>query len=98
MFSRAWQELVNVILTALPPDPALDAGFAPRLPLPDTAEVPGSERTQQTIDLANQIQSHRFPVFGMTIDTGRAIRWRRDYLRAIETGLIYFRRIPAIPN
>ena len=102
MFSRAWQELVNVILTALPPDPALDAGFAPRLPLPDTctarAEVPGSEGAQQTIDLANQIQRHRFPVFGMTIDTGREIRWRRDYLRGIETGLIYFRRIPYLDS
>ncbi len=98
MFSRAWQELVNVILTALPPDPALDASFAPRLPLLDTAEVPGSERAQQTIDLANQIQSHWFPVFGMTINAGREIRWRRDYLRGIETGLIYFRRIPYLDS
>ena len=102
MFSRAWQELVNVILTALPPDPAFHAGFAPRLPLPDTctarADVPGSESAQQTIDLANQIQSHRFPVFGMTIDTGPEIRWRRDYLRGIETGLIYFRRIPYLDS
>ena len=29
-----------------------------------------------------------------TIDTGPEIRWRRDYLRGIETGLDYFRRIP----
>ncbi len=94
LFSRAWQELVNVILIALPPNPASHAGFAPRLPLPVATELAGSESAQQTIDLANQIQSHQFPVFGMTIDTGREIRWRRDYLRGIETGLVYFRRIP----
>ena len=29
-----------------------------------------------------------------TIDAGPEIRWRRDYLRGIETGLPYFRRIP----
>jgi hypothetical protein len=94
LFSRAWQELVNVILTALPPAPTFDADFARQLPLPDVAEVPGSERAQQVIDLADQIQSHRFPIFAATIDTGREIRWRRDYLRDIETGPIYFRRIP----
>ncbi len=98
MFSRAWQELVNLILIALPPDPALDAGFAPRLPLPVATELAGRESAQQTIDLANQIQSHQFPVFGMTIDTGREIRWRRDYLRGIETGLVYFRRIPYLDS
>jgi hypothetical protein len=90
--SRARQELVNVILTALPPAPAFDSNFTPCLPLPDC--VTGNECAQQIIDLADQIQRHRFPIFATTIDTGPDIRWRRDYLRGIETGLSYFRLIP----
>ncbi len=79
-------------LTLFPPAPSLDANFAPGLSLLNG--VTGSERAQQLIDLADQIQRHQFPVFGTTIDTGRDIRWRRDYLRGIETGLAYFRLIP----
>ncbi len=89
---RARQELVNVILTALPPAPSFDATFAPRLPLPDG--VAGIECAQQIVDLADQIQRHCFPIFAGTVDAGPDIRWRRDYLRGIETGLSYFRRIP----
>jgi hypothetical protein len=92
LLSRAWQEIINLILTVLPPAPTFDAGFSPRLPLPDG--VAGDENAQDLIDLADQIQRHQFPVFGMTIDTGSEIRWRRDYLRGIETNLSYFRRIP----
>jgi hypothetical protein len=46
------------------------------------------------VDLADQIQRHRFPILAGTVDAGPDIRWRRDYLRGIETGLRYFRRIP----
>jgi uncharacterized heparinase superfamily protein len=42
---------------------------------------------------ADQIRGHRFPIFGRVVDTGADIRWRRDYLRRIETGLDYFRRV-----
>jgi hypothetical protein len=85
-----------VILTALPPAPTFDADFAPacvaaRLPLRDMAEL---EIGEQIIDLADQIQRHEFPVLATVIDAGPDIRWRRDYLRGIETGLVYFRRIP----
>jgi hypothetical protein len=96
---RARQELVNVVLTALPPASELEvASFAPRLPLPDPAEVAralaGSDLARQVIDLADQIQRHQLPVLALTIDAGPTIHWRRDYLRGIETGLAYFRRIP----
>lgn len=95
---RARQELINVVLTALPPAPKFDAAFAPRLPLPDAAEVvrslSGSEPARQIVDLAEQIQRHQFPILAWTIDTGPEIRWRCDHLRGIETGLAYFRRIP----
>jgi len=58
---RARQELINIILTALPPAPGFDAHFDSRLAWPDG--VAGSECAQQTIDLADQIQRHQFPIF-----------------------------------
>ena len=81
-----------MILTALPPSPSFDANFAPRLPLP--LGVAGVECAQQIVDLADQIQRHRFPILAGTIDAGPDIHWRRDYPRGIETGLAYFRCIP----
>ncbi len=76
-------------LTALPPRPRLGGDFKPDLQLPEPYEF-----SHELIDLAEQIRGHRFPIFGATIDTGPEIHWRRDYVRGIETGLDYFRRIP----
>jgi hypothetical protein len=90
LLSRARQELINIILTALPPKPSFKGHFAPRLPLPE----PGAGSAQQIIDLADQIHRHQFPILGTIVDTGGDIRWRRDYSRGIETGPVYFRRIP----
>jgi len=84
-----------VILTALPPTPAFDASFAPCLPLPDVALT---EPARQIIDLADPIQRHQFPILGATVAAGPDIRWRRDYLRGIETGLAYFRLIPYLDS
>ena len=91
LLSRARQELINVILTARPPNPSLAEDFAPSLALPDVADLAAP---QQTILLADQIQRHSFPILATTIDAGPQIHWRRDYLRGIETGLCYCRRIP----
>ncbi len=95
---RLRQELVNLVLTAKPPAIAAGADFAPRLNLPDGAEcaraLKGSRFAQEVTDLAEEIRGHRFPIFGLTIDTGPEIQWRRDYIRGIETDLLYFRRIP----
>jgi hypothetical protein len=91
LINRARQELVNVILTVLPPDVGWDARFQPHLPMPEGAA--GSESAQQLIDLADQIQRHTFPVLGTIVHAGPEIRWRRDYSRGIETSLTYFRRI-----
>ena len=94
LFFRARQELINVVLTLLPPAPDLDDSFDRKLPLPDPAALAATPLAQQVIDLAGQIQRHQFPVLATTVDAGPDIRWRRDYARGIETGLAYFRRIP----
>ncbi len=76
-------------LTALPPTPRIGGDFIPGLQLPAPGESP-----REVVRLAEEIRSHRFSIFGTTIDTGPEIQWRRDYTRGIETGLAYFRRIP----
>jgi hypothetical protein len=85
-------------LTALPPRPAIGHDFASRLKLPDPSDcaraLQGSTFAQEITELAEEIRAHRFPIFGRTVDTGPEIAWRRDYIRGIETGLVYFRRIP----
>jgi len=76
-------------ITALPPAPQIGGDFVPGLKLP----APG-EFAKEVTDLADEIRSHRFPIFGATIDAGPEICWRRDYFRGIETDLVYFRRVP----
>ena len=94
---RLKQELTNAYRYAWPPKIELE-GFAPRLKLPDPAEIAGklagTHFAQEVITLAEEVRTHRFPILGLTIETGTEIHWRRDYVSGIETGLDYFRLIP----
>ncbi|HYL34760.1 MAG TPA: alginate lyase family protein [Bryobacteraceae bacterium] len=94
---RLKQEFRNLSLLltrpSLPAEPSWNIEF-----LPDAgsaaAQVRGTGTAETIIALAKQILQHRFPILGLEIDTGAAIRWRRDYVSGKETGLEYFRRIP----
>jgi len=44
--------------------------------------------------IADSILAHRFPLLGVTIETGDTIDWRRDYLHGVSSGTAYFRRVP----
>jgi hypothetical protein len=93
---RAAQEAANVRLLLLPPG---YAGVAPlQLALPDprgvAAALRGSAHQAFVEAAAQSILTHRFPLLGITIDTGSEIRWRRDYQHQRESGIEYFRRIP----
>ncbi len=86
---RLRQEAMNLWLAKRPPSRTFTAPAPlPLLPDPQAAIAPDIER------LADQIVAHRFPLLGIQLETGPQIRWRRDYQRGIETGPIYFRRIP----
>src|SRR5437667_8618606 len=78
--------------------PDLQAADAKPLSLPDPAEVAEALRetafAAQVVSIADGILAHRFPILGVTIETGPAIDWRRDYLHNISSGTPYFRRIP----
>ncbi len=95
---RLRQELGNLAMFLFPP--TLSAMPPPaRSPLlPDPAEVAASLRgtsyAEELVRTAGQILAHRFPLLGLTIETGPTIDWRRDYLHGISTGTPYFRRSP----
>ncbi len=93
---RAAQEAANVRLLLLPPQ---FAGEVPlRLALPDPEAVAGALRDSAyrafVEATAEEILAHRFPLFGVTLETGAEIRWRRDYRHQKESGTEFFRRIP----
>src|SRR5262249_15911303 len=54
----------------------------------------GKSTTSAAPEIAESILLHRFPLLGVTIDTGPEIDWRRDYLHGISTSTAYFRRVP----
>ena len=89
ILDRSLQEARNVALWARPPKPG--RFVPPPSPIPGWPDPPAGPGPPE---LVQEILNHRFPILGLTIDTGRDIAWRRDYLSGRETGLDYFRRVP----
>ena len=94
---RAAQETGNLLMFALPP--ALPAGEQPTArPFADPARVAdwlrGTPYAAQVLALAEGVLEHRFPLLGLTVETGPEIDWRRDYANGVSTGLSYFRIVP----
>ena len=101
IYFRLRQELGNLAMFLLPPRGAgarlARPGLQPGL-LPDASRVAAALRetpyAAEVERVADQILRHRFPIFGMALETGSAIDWRRDYLHGVSTGTPYFRRSP----
>ena len=93
---RARQEAANLYL--LLARPRFHGAAPSQWALPDPHRVAAALRdsayAHSLEELANNMLAHRFPVLGLEIQTGPEIRWRRDYVHEIESGLSYFRRIP----
>ena len=94
---RLRQELGNLAMFLFPPGGA-GARHAVSPMLPDAAAAAATLRetayAAEVERIAGEILSHRFPILGLTVDTGPAIDWRRDYLHGVSTGTPYFRRSP----
>lgn len=97
LWFRLRQETANVRMLLLPPG----LGRLPEAPaglLPDVAAVAarlrGTPYAAEVERLAEGILRHRFPLLGLEVETGPAIRWRRDAVHGVETGTPYFRRVP----
>jgi hypothetical protein len=101
IYFRLRQELGNLSMFAFPPGAAgaRHAGSGSRSGmLPDASLVAATLRetpyAAEVERIAGQILRHRFPILGITIDTGSTIDWRRDYLHGASSGTPYFRRSP----
>ncbi|MGA3095273.1 MAG: alginate lyase family protein [Bryobacteraceae bacterium] len=94
---RANQEAGDLAMFALPP--TLPWGEQPTVrPFADPAWVADSLRgtpyAAHVLALAEGLLEHRFPLLGLTIETGPDIDWRRDYANGVSTGTAYFRAVP----
>ena len=63
------------------------------LPMP-SAPPRDTAYAREVAAIADSLLAHRFPLLGITIETGPEIDWRRDYLHQISSGTAYFRRVP----
>jgi hypothetical protein len=92
---RLRQELRNLSLAALPPA-FPEVPQAPLWPMPGGAIelLQRSPAAEKLVAAAEEVLAHRFPVFGLTLETGPEIEWRRDYLHGRISPLCYFRRVP----
>src|SRR5215472_16849367 len=94
---RLRQELGNAAMLYVPPNPGEHPPVR-AVGLPKAAEVAALLRdtayAAEITGIADSILAHRFPLLGVTIDTGPNIEWRRDYLHGVTSGASYFRRTP----
>jgi hypothetical protein len=96
---RLRQEIGNLKMWSRPPQlPDRFDASAPLFRLPDPSVIGqrlrGSRFSTEISELAKRIRAHNFPILGTVIDTGREIRWRRDYCGMRESDKRYFRLIP----
>jgi hypothetical protein len=98
---RLRQELTNLRFAAFPPRwpaTALEERQDRFRILPDPADIADRLKTTpfavECLRIAEEILKHRFPILGITLETGQDIRWRSDYATGTETDIAYFRRIP----
>jgi Heparinase II/III-like protein/Heparinase II/III N-terminus len=94
---RLKQEVRNVQLFAFPPtlNQQVPSPLS-NLPAPEiiAENLRSTAFAAETLEIADKIVAHRFPLLGLTIETGPNIDWRRDYSNQISTGAQYFRLIP----
>ena len=97
IYFRLRQEAGNLAMFLFPPAGAEACAARPGI-LPDAAAVAaalrGTRYAAEVERVAGEILRHRFPILGLTVDTGPAIDWRRDYLHEVSSGTPYFRRSP----
>ncbi len=85
---------LRLLLTA-PGLPEGAGGIAPVLPDATwcVERLRGGELARDVEELADSILTHRFPILGVTVETGPEIDWRRDYLAGVTSGTGYCRLV-----
>jgi hypothetical protein len=93
---RVRQELSNLYLAAAKPQLTGEIPLDQLpLPAPDSVVVAlrGTIFEFTVLATAQNILAHRFPLLGLTLETGPNIEWRRDYVNQMTSGPAYFRRV-----
>ena len=94
---RLRQEAANLYLALAKPSYRGPVPAAALPPLPDPRPVAtalrGSLFEFTILATAQSLLAHRFPLLGVTVETGPNIDWRRDYVSNKTSGASYFRRI-----
>jgi hypothetical protein len=97
IFFRLRQEAGNLAMFLFPPA-GVEARTAKTGMLPSAAAVAAALRGTPYAAVvertADEILLHRFPILGLTVDTGPAIDWRRDYLHQVSSDTPYYRYSP----
>lgn len=95
---RASQELNNLSMFLWAPSPGGNgvAGPLPALPDPRTvaAQLRNTPYAKEVERLADEVLAHRFPMLGLTVETGPEIDWRKDYPNGKTSAPAYMRRVP----
>jgi hypothetical protein len=86
---RMRQEAANLKLWLAPPRLAADAQ-APVAGLPAPRCIAAALLEQR----AEEILHGHYRLLGLNLELDRELRWRRDPVSGVETGLPYFRRVP----
>ena len=93
---RLRQEAAN--LAALLKPEEFRGSSTTTLPLPEPGEavarLKDSAFAAAAVAVAEGSLRREFRLLGYSVQTGREIRWRKDYVHGPETGLSYFRRVP----
>jgi len=96
---RLRQEGMNFSLFLRPPTPRLTAPPSPLAELPAPGPVAaawrGSAYAAEVVRLAGEVLAGRYDVLGRgPVSYGNPPAWRRDPASGVESGLVYFRRLP----
>jgi hypothetical protein len=97
IYFRLRQEAGNLATFLFPPAGVEERPAKTGL-LPDAVAVAaalrGTPYAAAVERTANEILQHRFPILGLTVDTGPTIDWRRDYLHQVSSDTPYYRYSP----
>jgi hypothetical protein len=93
---RLRQEIANLYLAAARPrfEGEIESGLSllPE-PRPVAEALRGTLFEFTVLATAQSILAHRFPLLGVTVETGPNIEWRRDYINNMTSDAKYFRRV-----
>ena len=93
---RVRQEAENLRLLAFPPDLSSRSWEPQCLPPPKAIaeRLQGSSFAREVKAIAEEISAGAVPLLGFNFAVGPRPAWRKDYVSGLESGTVYFRKLP----